>query len=136
MSLKTFHVIFILASIALAGEPFDPGVIPPYTGAALLVMLGLIAVATLLSEDLSCIGVGLMVAQGRIDFLPGVVACCAGIFAGDMLLYLAGRWLGRPALDHVPLRWLISRETVDRVSVWFAAKGPVVIGLSSASATA
>lgn len=68
-----------------------------------------------------------MVGQGRIDFLAGTVACIVGIFVGDVLLYLAGRKLGRPALARAPLRWWISDAQVETASEWFRRRGPIVI---------
>ena len=62
------------ARIARSEQPFDPGVVPPATGAWLVVLMVLIALATLVSEDLTCIGAGLMASQGRIDFLPAAAA--------------------------------------------------------------
>jgi membrane protein DedA with SNARE-associated domain len=86
--------------------------------------------ATLVSEDLTCIVVGLLVGQGRLPFGAGVAACCAGIFVGDMLLFASGRWLGRPALDHAPLKWLVRPDQVEQSSRWLNRRGPVVIAIS------
>ena len=35
----------------------------------------LIALSTLASEDITCIGVGVLVAQGKMDFFTGTLAC-------------------------------------------------------------
>lgn len=51
----------------------------------------LLAFSTLASEDLACISAGLLVAQHQAGFLAGAGACALGIFAGDLLLVLAGR---------------------------------------------
>ncbi len=118
------------ARIAASLKPFDPSTVPEANGVALLVLMLLIALATLVSEDLTCIATGLIIVQGRIGFLPGVLACFAGIFFGDLLLYLAGRWIGRPALSRRPLRWFLSAERVEQGSRWFRRRGPIVIGLS------
>lgn len=90
----------------------------------------LIALATLVSEDATCIATGLLVAQGRIGFVTGVSACAAGILIGDVLLYAAGRLLGRPALIERPLRWFVSEEAVERGSRWFDERGPWIIAIS------
>ncbi len=111
-------------------EPFNPGGVPPARGFALALLLVSIAMATLVSEDLTCIVVGLLAGQGRLPFIAGVAACCAGIFIGDMLLFAAGRWFGRPALRHAPLKWLIRPEQVDASSRWLNRRGPVVIAIS------
>jgi pimeloyl-ACP methyl ester carboxylesterase/membrane protein DedA with SNARE-associated domain len=110
-----------------ASQPFNPASIPKAMGVAALALVSLIAVATLVSEDLTCIGAGVMAAQGRIDLGLAVFACFLGIFAGDLLLFLAGRYLGRPAIERAPLKWLIRAEDVERGSAWFSRKGGVVI---------
>ncbi len=43
----------------------------------------LIALATLVSEDLTCIATGVLVAQGKLGFLSGTLACLLGIFFGS-----------------------------------------------------
>src|SRR5437667_125930 len=45
----------------------------------------LIALATFISEDLTCIATGLLVTQGKVSFIPGTLACLLGIFIGDLL---------------------------------------------------
>jgi membrane protein DedA with SNARE-associated domain len=52
----------------------------------------LIALSTLVSEDLTCIATGLLIAQRRIDSLNGLLGCTLGIFVGDLLLVIAGRY--------------------------------------------
>src|SRR5262245_38237274 len=57
------------------------------------------AAATLISEDLACIGAGILASQGKIGFGLAVSSCAFGIFVGDILLFLAGRFFGRKALQ-------------------------------------
>jgi membrane protein DedA with SNARE-associated domain len=86
-----------------------------------------IAFATLITEDVTCIAVGLLVAQGSLSFLPATSACYVGILGGDMLLVLIGRTLGRHSLNTVPLRWWVSSMMVIRAEYWFARRGPALI---------
>lgn len=86
-----------------------------------------IAFATLLSEDLTCIGAGLLIAQGKLAFVPATLACYVGILSGDMLLVLIGRTLGRKSLETAPLRWWARPELVKRAEYWFERRGPVLI---------
>ena len=116
--------------LAASREAFDPTRIPPFVGPSLLLILSLIAFATLISEDLTCIGAGLLVAQGRIDLFSAAAACFFGILVGDMLLYLAGRLFGRPALTHAPLSWFVKPEAVDRAAAWFQERGGRVVFVS------
>lgn len=118
------------ARLAAAAVPFDPRAIAPAAGFALLLLaFGLVA-ATWVSEDLTCIAAGLLVAQGRLDFWPAATACLIGITSGDVGLFLAGRWLGRPAVKRAPLRWVVSEWRVERASAWFERRGLAAILLS------
>jgi membrane protein DedA with SNARE-associated domain len=99
-------------------------------GFSLVILLLLIAAATLLSEDLTCITTGLMIARGTLGFGAGVLACFIGIFVGDMLVFQAGRLLGRAALRRAPLRWFISPEAIAWSSQWIERQGAALVFLS------
>jgi pimeloyl-ACP methyl ester carboxylesterase/membrane protein DedA with SNARE-associated domain len=119
-----------LRRLALAALPLDPADLPRATGPTLLVWMLLLAVATLVSEDLTCVAAGLLAAQGRIGLVAAMVACALGIFVGDVALYLAGRWLGRPWLGRAPLRWVLTPRRLARGAQWFERRGAAVILLS------
>ncbi len=89
-----------------------------------------IAASTFVSEDLACIGAGALAAQGGIGFAPAAFACFSGIFMGDALTMLTGRWLGRKALTRAPLRWVLSPQSVDRSAVWFSQRETAAIFVS------
>jgi hypothetical protein len=59
----------------------------------MLLLIGL-AASTLLSEDAACLTAGALIRGGRVSAWTGVVACALGIYAGDVLLWCAGRLLG------------------------------------------
>jgi pimeloyl-ACP methyl ester carboxylesterase/membrane protein DedA with SNARE-associated domain len=113
--------------IAAAALPMDtrhwpkPGFV---TAAVLLISL---ALATFVSEDLACITAGVMVAEGRLGFLFATFACLLGIFVGDMLLFVAGRLLGRAALRLPPLRWMVGEDAISSSSEWLSRNGGVAI---------
>ena len=113
--------------IRAAERPFDPRSAPPANGIGFVVLLLLIAAATLVSEDLSCIGTGLLVSRGTLGFLPGTLACLVGIVMGDLLLYAAGRYLGRPAMRRRPLRWILTDDDLARTTAWFERRGPALV---------
>lgn len=96
----------------------------------LLIYMLMIAFSTFFSEDLAAIGAGLMVANGMIIFWPATIAVIAGIFMGDLSLYLAGRWLGKPVLKIAPLKWFISEESIEVSVKWFDIKGPYILFVS------
>src|SRR5262245_31033194 len=77
-----------------------------------------LAAATLLSEDLTCVGAGVLVAEGVISFPVALAGCFVGIVGGDVLLMLAGRWFGATGLRSRMARRLISPEALDRSASW------------------
>jgi len=87
----------------------------------------LIAVATLVSEDLTCLATGAAAAMGVVPFAAGVLACFTGIVIGDLLLFAAGRLLGRAVLGRPPLAWWVSPAAVDRASAWLDRRGLAVV---------
>jgi len=118
------------ARIQKALQPFDPREVDQAVGVAMLIMIMMIALSSFISEDLACIGAGLLVTQGVIDYFTAAAGAFLGIFVGDLLLYWAGHHWGKAALKRAPLRWMIKETSIRDSSKWFAQKGPVVILLS------
>lgn len=110
--------------------PFGPHSSSLFVDPSLSLKLAVLAAATLVSEDLACVSAGLLVAQGQLSFLAAAGACVLGIYAGDLLLFLTGRWLGRPILHWSPVRGFISESAVNRASKWLTERGAAVVLLS------
>lgn len=72
-----------IAAFVARAEPDDV--------AGFALFAALVLAASLVSEDLTCIGVGVLVAQGRVGFATGVAACALALWLGDLALYAAGR---------------------------------------------
>lgn len=89
-----------------------------------------IALATFASEDLACIGAGVLIAQGKLHFVPGVLACTAGIFTGDILLFLLGRLAGAAVLRWPPVARFLPPTRVQQSSQWLSRRGLIVVFLS------
>ncbi|HMP88934.1 MAG TPA: alpha/beta fold hydrolase [Kiritimatiellia bacterium] len=111
-------------------QPFNPADVDKAVGVAMVVMILLIALATLISEDLACISAGLLATQGVIDYWTAAGGAFLGIFVGDLLLFWAGHHFGKSALRKPPLKWMIKEAAIRESSKWFARKGPVVVLLS------
>lgn len=116
--------------VTRAELPFDARELPPVEGFGLIVLILLIVITTFLSEDLAAIGAGLLVARGSLDFDVALLATFAGIFVGDMGLYLAGRILGAKIVSLSPFSWLIRKEQLERGQVWFTKEGAKVVLVS------
>lgn len=65
-----------------------------------------VAFATLISEDLATIGAAGLVQRGQLNAWPAIATCAAGIYFGDLGLWLIGRLLRGRALE-VP--WIARR---------------------------
>ena len=116
--------------LAKAGEPMEVTEWPK-PGFVTLTVTGVsLALGTLVSEDLTSVTAGILVAEGRIDLGVAVLACFAGIFGGDVLLFLTGRWIGRKALRWPPFSWWFHADSLDFASAWLTRNGAAAIFLS------
>jgi membrane protein DedA with SNARE-associated domain len=102
----------------------DAGTISP---AAIFLIF---AAATLISEDLACISAGVLAAQGRIGLALAISSCAVGILAGDLLLFAAGRFFGRPALQSRFVRHFISENAFEKSSRWLEREGLKTVFIS------
>ncbi len=102
----------------------DVGGLPPAT------VFFLIAAATLISEDLAAISAGVLASQGAISFPLAVSSSAFGIFVGDILLFIAGRLIGRPALSFGPVKFFVSEAAVERSSHWLEKRGMAAVFIS------
>jgi membrane protein DedA with SNARE-associated domain len=80
-----------------------------------------IVLGTFASEDLTCIGTGLLIQRGQMGVTAGLLACTIGIFVGDVGLWVLGRGFGAAALSspwiakRVPeARWIHARTWLER----------------------
>ncbi len=97
----------------------------PY-GLALLA----IALATFVSEDLTCIAAALIATRGQLSPFETLAAAGLGIWVGDLGLYGLGALLGRPLVRRAPLSWFLDEEHLDRARDWFAHRGASVLWLA------
>lgn len=102
----------------------------PTGGHGRLALFFLIAAGTLLSEDLACIGAGLLAGAGRLDYPTATAAAFTGILLGDSLIFFLGRWLGRPVLRHRWAGWFIPERAVNRAAHLFHRHGLWIIVLT------
>jgi len=94
------------------------------------ILLGAIACATFISEDLACIAAGLLAAKQIISPFEAVAASAVGIYVGDMLLYFFGYFIGVAALGRAPLKYLVSKRRVEQCQALFERRGMTIIFMS------
>lgn len=89
-------------------------------------ILTLIA-GTFVSEDLTCITAGQLVAGGIVGAAPAVLGCFLGIYLSDLALWMVGRILGRRALDWKWLARRISARRFRELQRWMDEKAAMAI---------
>lgn len=109
--------------VAAAERPLSEIHEPRAAGMVRWLLLVLIVLGTFVSEDLTCIGTGLLIAQGRLSVLDGFGAAFVGIYFGDLLLYLVGRTLGFAVVSEAPWKWMVDAEDLRRAGRWFERRG-------------
>ena len=77
-----------------------------------LVLL-VLAVATVTSEDLACVTAGVLVAKGTFGFALAVSGCLLGIMISDVGLFLMGKWWGERIIKIPPISWFVTPKRLD-----------------------
>lgn len=108
-------------------EPFDAENFETVGGWTLIIIMALITLISLFSEDLSCVAGGLLVASGIIDFWYAVIGACIGVLGADVVIYALGRWIGNPILQYIPFRWFIKQEDIVKAEQMYRMRGVEII---------
>lgn len=90
-------------------------------------LLILIPLATLVSEDLTCIGSGMLVAADRLGFPVAVLTCFAGIFFGDLLLVVLGRWARTTGCIRKILARIVAEDALHCAERWLQSRGQAAV---------
>jgi membrane protein DedA with SNARE-associated domain len=86
-----------------------------------------IVVGTFVSEDGASVVSGFAIQRGELDALTAVAACAAGIYLGDLGLWLVGRLAGARLLGWCVARGRLSARSPSELSAWFAKRAPALI---------
>jgi pimeloyl-ACP methyl ester carboxylesterase/membrane protein DedA with SNARE-associated domain len=115
--------------LSAASVPFKREMIMA-DGSTALVFFLVLALATFVSEDLTSITAGALAGNGQISLALAIAACFFGIYIGDLLIFLAGRFFGRAAVSRAPLKWFVSETSLKRGAAWLGKNGMSAIFLS------
>jgi pimeloyl-ACP methyl ester carboxylesterase/membrane protein DedA with SNARE-associated domain len=113
--------------LARAQVPYDPAALGPVRGMGAWLLGALLALSTLVSEDLASVTAGLLVGHGRLPWLTAAGSIFVGIFGGDVLCVLFGRLLGRRTLQRWPLSSWVEPAAVDRAARWLERHGGAAV---------
>ncbi len=92
----------------------------------------LLALATLISEDLTAISGGIMAGAAPERFVPILLGCWLGMWLGDMVYYFLGRGIGKPVTTAPFLRRIISEKKLEMATEWFDRRGYLVLVITRA----
>ena len=85
---------------------------------------------TFISEDATCILAGTAVSNGAISFELALLSCLLGIFAGDVLLFAIGRFVGPPVFELGLIKRITTAERLKKVSLYLTNNAASAIFLS------
>lgn len=108
-------------------KEFDAKGMRSIGGLTLVLMVVLLILLSLISEDLACISGGLIAATGVLPFWYAVLGCYLGILFADVGTYLLGRWIGISILEYRPFKWFIKQDDVERAKRMFKMRGMEII---------
>ena len=106
----------VFAGAMMAGATAAPieGVVHIPDNASVVIIVLLIALATFVSEDLTVIATGVLIASGELDFGVGLAGCFVGIAVGDFGLWALGRFLGRRILSWPIINRAVSQKGIEK----------------------
>ncbi len=82
-----------------------------------------IIAGTYVLEDPTTIATGLLIRDGQVAPLVGLLAIIIGIFSGDLLLYGTGRVLGRRLLAYAPIARRLPAAQIEDLGTWLDSHG-------------
>ena len=100
------------------------------SGIYLVLLMLLIALISLFSEDLACISAGVLASRGVLHLSNAIIASALGVMVFDVFIYVLGRTFKRGWLEKVPLKWMITEKDLDYFSGWFSKNAAGVLWLS------
>ena len=89
-----------------------------------------IVLGTLVSEDLTCVGTGLLIHAGTVSWLPGLAGCFIGVYVGDLAIWLIGRTYGKKVLDWKWFRKRTGLQQLESCRHWFENYGMLAVLIS------
>jgi membrane protein DedA with SNARE-associated domain len=88
-------------------------------GLPVIAQVGIIVVGTLISEDLTCVTVGMLIRKQQITWWAGGIGCFIGIYIGDLLFFLIGRVSGKGLMKMRFFTRGIGPERMAAFGAWF-----------------
>lgn len=131
----TLLVLVLLGPVALGSGPVDAGALDPGEQSAVtqfLTRFGYLGPFLVLlacgfglpvPEEVTMLGSGFLLHQGRVEAVPIVAVCWVATLMGDSVPYWVGRRWGRSALSFGPLARILHAERMAAIEKRFERSG-------------
>jgi membrane protein DedA with SNARE-associated domain len=85
---------------------------------------------TWLSEDAAVLGGAVAAASGSLPLIPCLLACFAGVWSGDIILFLVARHGGRPFAERFFGKGAGWSSKIEKGEAWFLKRGILALVIS------
>ena len=106
------------------------GVIEYFSYGGLLVVLLLGSLGLPIPEEVPIVAAGMLSHQQMMRWWLALPACIVGVFAGDLILYWAGRHWGERVLDQPLIGRLLTRARLEQIQAGYRRRGALIVFLA------
>ena len=98
-----------------------------YLGVLVALLLGSLGLP--FPEEIPIVTAGLLSHQGVMRWWLALLTCMVGVFAGDLVLFWAGRHWGERVLSQPLIGRLLTRARLDQIEASYRRRGVVIVFL-------
>ena len=106
------------------------GVIEYFSYGGLLVVLLLGSLGLPIPEEVPIVAAGMLSHQQVMRWWLALPTCIVGVFAGDLILYWAGRHWGERVLDQPLIGRLLTRARLEQIQAGYRRRGVLIVFLA------
>jgi membrane protein DedA with SNARE-associated domain len=99
-----------------------------YGGLLVLLLLGSLGVP--IPEEVPIVAAGILSHQQVMRWWLALPTCMVGVFAGDLILYWAGRHWGERVLDQPLIGRLLTRARLEQIQAGYRRRGALIVFLA------
>jgi membrane protein DedA with SNARE-associated domain len=106
------------------------GAIEYFSYGGLLVVLLLGSLGVPIPEEVPIVAAGMLSHQQVMRWWLALPTCMVGVFAGDLILYAAGRHWGERVLDQPLIGRLLTRARLEQIQAGYRRRGALIVFLA------
>ena len=106
------------------------GAIAYFSYGGLLVVLLLGSLGVPIPEEVPIVAAGMLSHQQVMRWWLALPTCIVGVFAGDLILYWAGRHWGERVLDQPLIGRLLTRARLEQIQSGYRRRGALIVFLA------